>query len=88
MSKNLSKNAVVWGQEGCQYCVEAKALLEARGFEVEYRKIGEGWTKEQFAAANPGARSVPQIYIGNKLIGAYPHLREYFRHNNVILKDA
>jgi len=87
MVKNTTGNkAIVWGQPSCTFCKEAVKMLEARGLVVDYREVdGVNWTREQFAAANPTARTVPQIYIGSKYIGSYPDMREYLRHNNVIL---
>ena len=71
------KTAVVWSQENCSYCKSAKDLLKTYGFEVEERKIGEGenYTKKDLLDAVPHARSVPQIFVGNKYIGGFNELR-------------
>lgn len=72
----MSKKAVVWSQPNCPYCDMAKKLLESQGYEVEERKIGFTYTKEQFFEANPGARSVPQIYLNEELVpGGYSGLK-------------
>lgn len=71
----MSKKAVVWSQPNCPYCDMAKKLLESRGYEVEERKIGFNYTKDQFLESNPGARSVPQIYLEEELVpGGYAGL--------------
>lgn len=72
--------AIVWSQQGCQYCDMAVALLKARNCDVEIRKIGtEAWTKKDLIEAVPMARSVPQIFIDNKYIGGYKELVDIVR---------
>ena len=55
---------------------QLKYAAESQGYEVEERKIGFTYTKEQFFEANPGARSVPQIYLNEELVpGGYVGLK-------------
>lgn len=70
--------AVIWSKYHCPYCDQAKKLLEMRGIEFEERKIGDGWTKEELLEAVPSARTVPQIFIDNKLIGGFTELKKFF----------
>lgn len=69
--------AVVWSKYHCPYCDQARALLELRGIELEERKIGDGWTREDLLEAVPGARTVPQIVLDGKLIGGFTDLKKY-----------
>jgi glutaredoxin len=71
--------AVVWSKYHCPYCDKAKALLKMRGVEFEERKIGDGYTKEELLEAVPNARTVPQIFINDQLIGGYTELEKYFK---------
>jgi glutaredoxin len=71
--------AIVWSKYHCPYCDKAKALLKMRGVEFEERKIGDGYTKEELLEAVPNARTVPQIFIDDKLIGGYTELEKYFK---------
>lgn len=71
--------AVVWSKYHCPFCDKAKALLKIKGVEFEERKIGDGYTKEELLAAVPNARTVPQIFIDNQLIGGYSELENYFK---------
>jgi glutaredoxin 3 len=48
--------------------------LNSKGYEYEERVIGEGWTREQLLEAVPTARTVPQIFIGEELVGGYDQL--------------
>ncbi len=69
--------AVVWSKYNCPYCDQAKALLTQRGIEFDERKIGDGYTKEELLEAVPNARTVPQIFINNTLIGGFTELRDH-----------
>lgn len=71
--------AIVWSKQQCPYCDQAKALLNARGIEYEERKIGEGYTREQLLEAVPTARTVPQIFLDDKLIGGFQELRQHLQ---------
>lgn len=70
--------AIVWSKSACPYCEQAKSLLKTRGIEFEERKIGDGYLKEDLLAAVPNARTVPQIFLDDKLIGGYTELKAYF----------
>tara|TARA_Y100001937_G_scaffold39655_1_gene56319 strand:- start:1987 stop:2256 length:270 start_codon:yes stop_codon:yes gene_type:complete len=87
-------NAVVWSKETCGFCVLAVKELERRDYTVTLKKIIEPmtpmeerdsmYTKEDLLEVVPHARSVPQIFIENKLIGGYTDLMKYFsRSKNV-----
>jgi glutaredoxin 3 len=68
--------ATVWSKYQCPYCDQAKALLTQKGIEFEERKIGDGWTKEDLLEAVPTARTVPQIFLGEELIGGFTELKK------------
>ena len=69
--------AVVWSRYDCTFCDQAKELLKLKGYEIEERKIGDGYTKEELLEAVPTARSVPQIFIEDKLVGGFTDLQKY-----------
>ncbi len=71
--------AVVWSKYHCPFCDQAKNLLKAKGIPFEERKIGDGWTKEELLESVPNARTVPQIFIDEQLVGGYTELREYLK---------
>jgi len=70
--------AVVWSKDTCRFCVQAKALLESRGIEFEERNVQKDWTREQLLEAVPTARTLPQIFLDDKLIGGFTELRKHF----------
>jgi glutaredoxin len=70
--------AIVWSKDHCPYCVQAKTLLEQKGIEFEEKKIGAGYTKEDLLEAVPTARTVPQIFLNDELVGGFTELRAKF----------
>ena len=66
---------IVWSKEQCAQCVQAKNLLDAKGIAYEERKLGEKWTKEQLLEVAPDARTLPQIFIDDELVGGVNDLR-------------
>jgi glutaredoxin 3 len=71
--------AVVWSKYHCPFCDQAKALLTQKGIEFEEKKIGDGFTKEELLEAVPNARTVPQIFINEQLIGGFTELKQYLK---------
>lgn len=69
--------AVLWSKYHCPYCDQAKALLKQKGIPFVEKKIGDGYTKEELLEAVPSARTVPQIFIDDTLVGGFTELREY-----------
>lgn len=75
--------AVIWSKYHCPYCDQAKALLTQRGISFEERKIGDGYSKEDLLEAVPTARTVPQIFLDDQLIGGFTELKKYFEEQRV-----
>jgi glutaredoxin 3 len=73
-------NAIVWSKPNCPYCEQAKALLNKKGVVYEERRIGDGYTREQLLEVAPTARTVPQIFLGDQLIGGYTELERHFKN--------
>jgi glutaredoxin 3 len=71
--------AVVWSKDACPFCVQAKALLESKGIEFEERNVSKDWTKDQLLEAVPNARTLPQIFLDDKLVGGFTELRKHLQ---------
>lgn len=71
--------AIVWSKYNCPFCDQAKALLELKGIKFEERKIGDGYTREDLLEAVPTARTVPQIFLDDKLIGGFTELKQHLQ---------
>ena len=68
--------AIVWSKDQCPYCDQAKALLKSRNIEFEERNVSQDWTREQLLEAVPNARTVPQIFLDEELVGGFNELRQ------------
>jgi glutaredoxin len=68
--------AIVWSKDQCPYCDQAKALLKSRGIEYEERNVSPDWTREQLLEAVPNARTLPQIFLDQELVGGFTELRK------------
>jgi glutaredoxin len=68
--------AIVWSKDQCPYCDQAKALLKSRGIEYEERNVSLDWTREQLLEAVPNARTLPQIFLDQELVGGFTELRK------------
>lgn len=68
--------AIVWSKDQCPFCDQAKALLKSRNIEFEERNVSHDWTREQLLEAVPNARSVPQIFLDQELVGGFTELRQ------------
>jgi glutaredoxin-related protein len=69
---------IVWSKNQCPYCDQAKALLKMKGISFEERNINKDWTRDQLLEAVPNARTVPQIFLDDKLIGGFTELKKHF----------
>jgi glutaredoxin len=72
-------NAVVWSKNACPFCDQAKNLLKSKGIEFEERNVSKDWTREQLLEAVPNARTLPQIFLDNALIGGFTELRKHLQ---------
>ena len=69
--------AIVWSKDQCTFCDQAKNLLKLKKIEFEERNISRGpWSKEQLLEHVPNARTVPQIFLDDVLIGGFTDLKK------------
>jgi glutaredoxin 3 len=71
------KKVIIYSGETCPHCSAAKALLKSKN--VEYEEI-DIWkdpakAKEMLQKTN-GARTIPQIFIGDHHVGGNDQLQE------------
>ena len=61
----------------CPYCVRAKSLLKKKGAEFEEVDVFmDAGAREEMEAKTGGARTVPQIFIGDTHVGGCDDLYE------------
>lgn len=65
----------IYTKFGCGYCFRAKQLLDRKGAAYnEYDVTMGGPKKEEMHERVPGARTVPQIFIGDTYVGGSDEL--------------
>ena len=62
----------------CSFCDRAKTLIQQKGYEYESINIEEDNNIDLLLKKNKHARTMPQIFINDKLIGGYTDLVKYF----------
>jgi glutaredoxin 3 len=63
----------------CGFCSAARRLLQARGVPFEEVDIGEDPAFRSRLFELTGARTVPQVMVGDRRIGGYAELRQLDR---------
>ena len=70
------KKVVMYTGNPCPYCVYARALLDSKKIPYEEINVWEDESKrEEMLKKTNGAKTIPQIFIGEKHIGGYVELR-------------
>ena len=72
-------NAVIWSKPNCPYCDQAKNLLKLKGIPYTEKMVGIEYTKEDLLKEVPNARTVPQIFLDEELIGGFTDLAAHFK---------
>ena len=66
---------IIWSKPDCPFCIRAKYQFDKAGVDYVEKMIGFGGiSKEDLLAVARNARSVPQIFIDDELIGGYNEL--------------
>ena len=84
------KKVTVYSGENCPYCNAAKALLKSKNVEIEEFDIWKDAAKaKEMLQKTNGARTIPQIFIGNHHVGGNDQLQEANRDGKLdeLLKD-
>lgn len=80
----MTNKVEIYTKFACPYCYRAKALLDSKGVDyVEYDISGDAAKRSEMAARSPGARTVPQIFIGNLPIGGSDDLHGLERNGDL-----
>ncbi|MCF2151142.1 redoxin family protein [Desmonostoc muscorum LEGE 12446] len=67
----------LFAKVGCPFCARAKTMLKEHGIDYEEITLGKDITTRSLRAVT-GATTVPQVFIGGKLIGGSEALEAYF----------
>jgi glutaredoxin 3 len=64
----------LYSTDACSFCVRAKALLDARGYEYEEINLSRDPDGRAELGRSTGMLSFPQIVIGEELVGGFMEL--------------
>ena len=84
------KKITMYSGDPCPYCGAAKALLKSKNIEVEEFDIWKDSAKaKEMLQRTNGARTIPQIFIGNHYVGGNDQLQAANRDGTLdeLLKD-
>ena len=84
------KKVIIYSGETCPHCSAAKALLKSKNVEYEEIDIWKDPTKaKEMLQKTNGARTIPQIFIGDTYVGGNDQLQAANRNDTLdgLLKD-
>ena len=70
-NKGKEMKVEIYSKSHCPFCEKAKAWFKSHGYSYTEYKLDNEEERLAFYQKVPGARSVPQIFIDDKLIGTY-----------------
>ena len=71
------KKVTMYTGDPCSFCEAAKALLKSKNVEIEELDIWKNPSKaKEMLQRTNGARTIPQIFIGDHYIGGNAKLQE------------
>jgi glutathione-dependent peroxiredoxin len=63
-------------RDGCQYCWQAKTLLDERGYDYVEIPLGHK-VRSRAVGAIAGAQTVPQVFVNGERIGGFEELKRW-----------
>ena len=74
----MTKKVEIYSRSNCSYCVMAMNFFDSKGIKYDVYSADDPKVFEEMLSRNPQARTVPQIFIDDKLIGGYTDLVENY----------
>ena len=74
----MTKKVEIYSKSNCSYCVIAMNFFDLKGIKYDVYSADDPKIFQEMLMRNPQARTVPQIFIDDKLIGGYTDLVENF----------
>lgn len=73
----------IYGRTGCVFCTKALNFCLDKAIEYRYYNYtDEPEKKDEMMSRNPGARTVPQVFINGEHVGGYNELVDHFKVQN------
>ena len=74
----MSKKVEIYSKSNCSYCVMAMNFFESKNVDYEVYSTDDPNIFDEMIKRNPYARTLPQIFIDDELIGGYTDLIEKY----------
>ncbi len=74
----MSKKVEIYSKSNCSYCVMAINFFESKNVDYEVYSTDDPNIFDEMMKRNPYARTLPQIFIDDELIGGYTDLIEKY----------
>ena len=72
----------IYSKSNCIFCDKAKQLFNSMNIEYVEHNAEDQATFTELMERNPAARTMPQIFINNQLIGGFTDLEAWLENNN------
>jgi len=72
-------NVEIYSKANCGYCNKAKIRLQK--YSPKIHMLDQDYTRDEFIAKFPNAKTFPQIIINNKHVGGYLELEKWLVFN-------
>ena len=74
-SVNVQKKIEIFSGPQCNYCRQAKVLLDEMGVNYTELDISNEQYRNEFVQRLPRTRSIPQVFVGGQHIGGFEDLQ-------------
>ena len=74
----MSKKDEIYSRSNCTYCEMAKKFFDYKDIDYVVYDTGISEIFDEMIKRNPRARTVPQIFIDDDLVGGYTDLIEKY----------
>ena len=74
----MNKKVEIYSKSNCSYCVMAMNFFDSKNMEYQVYSADDPKIFSEMIERNPQARTVPQIFIDDQLIGGYTDLIEKY----------
>jgi glutaredoxin len=75
----MYKKVEIYTKSNCSYCEMAKQYFDSQNIEYSLHDVENVQTFNELLNRNPSARTMPQIFINDQLIGGYTDLIEWLK---------
>jgi glutaredoxin len=75
----MFKKVEIYTKSNCSYCEMAKQYFDSQNIEYSLHDVENVETFNELLNRNPSARTMPQIFINDQLIGGYTDLIEWLK---------